>query len=230
MEAANQILETLIRAKNHNKSTSVSSGLSGRTLRPGGPPQAPQDNAALAYPQKPVEGPYGGPSPRRASAEAVSAATNSYIPPQSPTAVAQRQQMPIRTTPTAGPAAAAAAAATGLRSPQQPPGMSFFGLGRQGYDTDTWFCSRYGSPSTAAATAAAAFARAVRPLCVCVLSTASYASATSYAKGRLAIWHAFAATACSGNATAGSCQGRYSYSASQGPDWFGPLQLPRCAW
>lgn len=61
MEAANQILETLIRAKNHNKSTS------------------------------------------------------------SPTAVAQRQQMPIRTTPTAGPAAAAAAAATGLRSPQQPP-------------------------------------------------------------------------------------------------------------
>lgn len=124
MEAANQILETLIRAKNHNKSTSVSSGLSGRTLRPGGPPQAPQDNAALAYPQKPVEGPYGGPFPRRASAEAVSAATNSYIPPQSPTAVAQRQQMPIRTTPTAGPAAAAAAAATGLRSPQQPPGMS----------------------------------------------------------------------------------------------------------
>lgn len=38
MEAANQILETLIRAKNHNKSASVSSGLSGRTLRPGGPP------------------------------------------------------------------------------------------------------------------------------------------------------------------------------------------------
>ncbi|KAF7588217.1 Serine/threonine kinase [Aspergillus hancockii] len=114
MEAANQILETLIRAKNHNKSASVSSGLSGRTLRPGGPPQPPQD-PALAYPQKPVESPYGLPQ-REPSAEAVSAATNSYMPPQSPTA-AQRQQMPPRTS-SAGPAAAAAAVATGLRNPQ----------------------------------------------------------------------------------------------------------------
>ncbi|GAB1196976.1 hypothetical protein APSETT444_006256 [Aspergillus pseudonomiae] len=119
MEAANQILETLIRAKNHNKSASVSSGLSGRTLRPGGPPQTPQD-PALAYPQKPVESPYGLPQ-REPSAEAVSAATNSYIPPQSPTA-AQRQQMPPRTS-SAGPAAAAAAAATGMRTPQQMPSM-----------------------------------------------------------------------------------------------------------
>lgn len=122
MEAANQILETLIRAKNHNKSASVSSGLSGRTLRSGGPPQASTDNAALAYPQKPVESPYGAPQ-RQPSAEAVSAATNSYMPPQSPTA-AQRQQMPPRTSSANSPAAAAAAVATGLRSPQQPPGMS----------------------------------------------------------------------------------------------------------
>jgi classical protein kinase C/novel protein kinase C epsilon type len=122
MEAANQILETLIRAKNHNKSASLSSGLSGRTLRPGGPPQPPQDNAALAYPQKPVEGPYGAPQ-RQPSAEAISAATNTYIPPQSPTA-AQRQQLPPRTSSSQSPvAAAAAAAATGLRTPQQVPGM-----------------------------------------------------------------------------------------------------------
>ncbi|KAJ5098462.1 hypothetical protein N7532_005463 [Penicillium argentinense] len=125
MEAANQILETLIRAKNHNKSTSVSSGLSGRTLRPGGPPQPPQDNAALSYPQKPAEGPYGA-IPRKASAEAVSAATNSYMTPQSPTAAAQnaqRQPLPPKS-PTSGSAAqAAAAAATGLRSPQQTPSM-----------------------------------------------------------------------------------------------------------
>ncbi|KAI9045197.1 protein kinase c [Aspergillus affinis] len=121
MEAANQILETLIRAKNHNKSASVSSGLSGRTLRSGGPPQASMDNAALAYPQKPVESPYGAPQ-RQPSAEAVSAATNSYIPPQSPTA-AQRQQMPPRTSSSNSPAAAAAAVASGLRSPQQSPGM-----------------------------------------------------------------------------------------------------------
>ncbi|KAL4890212.1 hypothetical protein BDV59DRAFT_195148 [Aspergillus ambiguus] len=119
MEAANQILETIIRAKNHNKSTSVSSGLSGRTLRPGGPPQQAQDNAALAYPQKPIEGPYGAPQ-RQPSAEAVSAATNSYMPPQSPTA-AQRQQLPPRTSSSSSPAAAAAAAATGIRTPQQVP-------------------------------------------------------------------------------------------------------------
>lgn len=124
METANQILETLIRAKNHNKSTSVSSGLSGRTLRQRGPPQGPQDNAAFAYPQKPVESSYGAPLSRPASSEAVSAATNSYVPPQSPTAVAQRQQVPPRSPPSAGPAAAAAAAATGLRSPQHAPGKS----------------------------------------------------------------------------------------------------------
>lgn len=125
MEAANQILETLIRAKNHNKSTSVSSGLSGRTLRPSGPPQPPQDNVALSYPQKPTEGPYGA-MPRKASAEAVSAATNSYMTPQSPTAAAQnaqRQPLPPKS-PTSGSAAQAAAqAAAGLRSPQQTPSM-----------------------------------------------------------------------------------------------------------
>lgn len=125
MEAANQILETLIRAKNHNKSTSVSSGLSGRTLRPSGPPHPPQDNIALSYPQKPGEGPYGA-MPRKASAEAVSAATNSYMTPQSPTAVAQnaqRQPLPPKS-PTSGSAAqAAAAAAASLRSPQQTPSM-----------------------------------------------------------------------------------------------------------
>ncbi|PYH96301.1 hypothetical protein BO71DRAFT_375623 [Aspergillus ellipticus CBS 707.79] len=112
MEAANQILETLIRA-NHTKTSSVSSGLSNRTLRPG----APQD-PAMAYPQKPVEPPYQ--PQRQPSAEAVSAATTSYVPPpQSPTA-AQQQQMPPRTS-SSSPAAAAAAVATGLRSPQQTP-------------------------------------------------------------------------------------------------------------
>lgn len=122
MEAANQILETLIRAKNHNKSTSVSSGLSSRTLRSRDQVQPTQDIAAVVDPQKPVEDPHRASPPRQTSTEAVSAATNSLMSQQSPTAVTQRQQMPIRTTPTAGPAAAAAAAATGLRSPQQMPG------------------------------------------------------------------------------------------------------------
>ncbi|CAI7615537.1 hypothetical protein PCG10_000204 [Penicillium crustosum] len=111
MEAANQILETLIRTKHHNKSASVSSGLSNRTLRAGGPPQPAQDNAALSYPQKPMEGPYGV-IPRQPSAEA------------SPTAAAQaaqRQQVPPKSPTGPSAAAAAAAAAAGLRSPQQPP-------------------------------------------------------------------------------------------------------------
>ncbi|KAL2704043.1 hypothetical protein AAEP93_005114 [Penicillium crustosum] len=123
MEAANQILETLIRTKHHNKSASVSSGLSNRTLRAGGPPQPAQDNAALSYPQKPMEGPYGV-IPRQPSAEAVSAATNSFMTPQSPTAAAQaaqRQQVPPKSPTGPSAAAAAAAAAAGLRSPQQPP-------------------------------------------------------------------------------------------------------------
>lgn len=126
MEAANQILETLIRTKNHNKSASVSSGLSNRTLRAGGPPQPAQDNAALSYPQKPMEGPYGS-IPRQPSAEAVSAATNSFMTPQSPTTAAQaaRQQMPPKSPTGPSAAAAAAAAAAGLRNPQQPPGMQF---------------------------------------------------------------------------------------------------------
>jgi classical protein kinase C/novel protein kinase C epsilon type len=71
-----------------------------------------------------MEGPYGS-IPRQPSAEAVSAATNSFMTPQSPTAAAQaaqRQQMSPKS-PTGPPAAAAAAAAaaTGMRSPQQTP-------------------------------------------------------------------------------------------------------------
>ncbi|KAJ5654021.1 hypothetical protein N7490_001024 [Penicillium lividum] len=122
MEAANQILETLIRTKNHNKSTSVSSGLK-QTLRPGGPPT--QDHAGLSYPQKPTNSPYGA-IPRQPSSEAVSAATNSFMTPQSPTALpqaAQRQPIPPKS-PTTSPAAAAAAsaaaaAASGMRNSQQ---------------------------------------------------------------------------------------------------------------
>ncbi|KAL2829960.1 kinase-like domain-containing protein [Aspergillus cavernicola] len=115
MEAANQILETIIRAKHHNKSPSVSSGLSGKTLRPAG---APQDTPH-AYP-KPVESPssYGAPQ-RPPSVEALSAATTSYMPPQSPTS--QRHPLPPRTS--SSPAAAAAAVAAGQR-PQQMPDVS----------------------------------------------------------------------------------------------------------
>lgn len=123
MEAANQILETLIRTRHHINTTSVSTGLSNRTLRPGGPPQPPQDNAALSYPQKPKEGPYGA-LPRQPSAEAVSAATNSYMTPQSPTAIQQAVRQPLPPKSPAGTGEAIAAATSSMRSPtQQISGM-----------------------------------------------------------------------------------------------------------
>lgn len=128
MEAANQIIDAQIRAKHHNKSTSVSSGLSGRTLRPGGPPQPPPDNTALSYPQKPTNGPFGA-LPRLPPAEAVSAATNSYMTPQSPIAAKQAPRLPLPPkSPSSGsPAQLAAITATGQRIPAQPPSMSFVG-------------------------------------------------------------------------------------------------------
>lgn len=119
IEVANQILDAQAHAKHHNKSTSVSSGLSGRTLRPGGPPQPPQD-----HPQKASDSPYGALN-RLPSAEAVSAATNSYMTSQSPAAVSQaaRQPMPPKSPSVASDAKAAADAAARLRSTPQTPGM-----------------------------------------------------------------------------------------------------------
>jgi classical protein kinase C/novel protein kinase C epsilon type len=130
MEAANQILETLIRTKNLNKPIPVSSGLKHHTLRPSGPPQPTQDHTGLSYPQKSTNSSYGA-IPRQPSSEAVSAATNSFMTPQSPTALpqaAQRQPLPPKSPTSTSPAAAAAAsaaaaAATGMRSPQQTPSM-----------------------------------------------------------------------------------------------------------
>ncbi|KAJ5656367.1 AGC-kinase C-terminal [Penicillium longicatenatum] len=116
MEAANQILETLIRTKNLNKPIPVSSGLKHHTLRPSGPPQPTQDHTGLSYPQKSTNSSYGA-IPRQPSSEA------------SPTALpqaAQRQPLPPKSPTSTSPAAAAAAsaaaaAATGMRSPQQTP-------------------------------------------------------------------------------------------------------------
>ncbi|GLI72624.1 serine/threonine kinase [Penicillium ochrochloron] len=111
MEAANQIIDAQIRAKHHNKSTSVSSGLSGRTLRPGGPPQPPHDNSALPYPHKPTNGPYGA-LPRLPSAEAsplaATQAARQPLPPKSPSSAVSTAKI-------------AATAASGVRPPPQPP-------------------------------------------------------------------------------------------------------------
>ncbi|KAK2766961.1 Serine/threonine kinase [Arachnomyces sp. PD_36] len=122
MEVANQILETLIRNKAHNKSSSFSSssGISGRTLRPGPGPQTPQDYPPQ-IPSKQLDQGYGQHA-KQSSSDAITAAHSSYPDPQSPTA-AQRQQAPPRTSSSSTAAAAAAAAATGMRPPSQqgPP-------------------------------------------------------------------------------------------------------------
>lgn len=107
MEAANQILETLIRTKNlqHQKTPSMTQ----RNLR-----DTPSPAAALRQQEY-------APPPKQPSTEAVSAAATSYGPTQSPLhspPQAQRQNLPPRTS-SVDPAAQAAAIATGARPPSQ---------------------------------------------------------------------------------------------------------------
>ena len=132
MIVANEILEHIQRTKNHNKTSSVSSGvssvgsgMSGRTLRPGaarpGPPSlspSVQPEAGFsAPPQKQPYDEYGyGQPPKHSSVEAVKAATASINQPPSPQQL-QRPTPPRQTSSTA--AAAAAAAITGVRPQSQ---------------------------------------------------------------------------------------------------------------
>ncbi|PGH27006.1 AGC/PKC protein kinase [Polytolypa hystricis UAMH7299] len=113
MEVANQILETIMRTKNHNKSSSVSAGMSARTMRPGGRPQAAVE--AL----KPQDAGYGAPV-KPASSDAVSAAHSSYTP-QTPVGP-PKQGMPPPRTSSSSTAATAAAVAAGMRPPSQGAG------------------------------------------------------------------------------------------------------------
>ena len=106
MEVANQILETIMKTKQHTKTSSV--GMGAKTMRP------PGRQDALPKPQ---EGAYGQP-PKPASPDAITAAQGSYAAQPSPHApTAGRQGYPPRTT--SDPAAAAAATATGMRPPSQ---------------------------------------------------------------------------------------------------------------
>lgn len=112
MIVANEILETIQRTKNHNKSSSIGSGMSARTLRPtsGRPgPQSPtqsftSDGATLTPQQTEYQ------DQQKPSIAAVSAAQNLY----------QAQTQPSRPAPpraTSATALQAAAAASGLRPP-----------------------------------------------------------------------------------------------------------------
>ncbi|KAM5445612.1 Serine/threonine kinase [Microsporum audouinii] len=105
MEVANQILETIIKARNTNRT-------SGASTKPPRPKPAPIEGGS-----RHSQDSYGPPmmSP---SADAVSAASTSYMPPQSPTATGRAAASPH--SPSNAAAAAAAAAATGMRPlPQQ---------------------------------------------------------------------------------------------------------------
>ncbi|EEQ32339.1 protein kinase [Microsporum canis CBS 113480] len=106
MEVANQILETIIKARNTNRT-------SGASTKPPRPKPAPIEGGS-----RHSQDSYGPPmmSP---SADAVSAASTSYMPPQSPTATGRAAASP-HSPSNAAAAAAAAAAATGMRPlPQQ---------------------------------------------------------------------------------------------------------------
>ncbi|KAJ5107031.1 hypothetical protein N7456_003706 [Penicillium angulare] len=132
-ETANEIILALSQTKIHNKTTSVSTGFRHHTLRPGNVPGPSQSNYNLhtsdpSIPARPHDA-----TSRQHSAEAMSAATNSFNSQQSPTVLpqaAQRQPPTSKSSSSTSPppsaaAAAAAAAATGLRSPQQTPSMHF---------------------------------------------------------------------------------------------------------
>ena len=114
MIVANEILETIQRTKNHNKSSSISSGMSGRTLRPisGRPgPQSPtqsftSDSTTLSPQQSEYQ---DQPKP---SVAAVSAAQNIY---SGPPTTGPGRPTPPRTM--SAQAVQAAAAASGMRPP-----------------------------------------------------------------------------------------------------------------
>ncbi|EFR03200.1 AGC/PKC protein kinase [Nannizzia gypsea CBS 118893] len=107
MEVANQILETIIKTRNTNRT-------SGGSTKPPRPKPAPIEGGP-----RHSQDSYGAPmmSP---SAEAVSAASSSYMPPQSPTSPGRPVASPH--SPSSAAAAAAAAAATGMRPLSQQTG------------------------------------------------------------------------------------------------------------
>ncbi|EZF75870.1 AGC/PKC protein kinase, variant 10 [Trichophyton soudanense CBS 452.61] len=108
MEVANQILETIIKARNTNRT-------SGGSTKPPRPKPAPIEGG-----HRKSQDSYGAPmmSP---SAEAVSAASSSYMHPQSPTSPGRPVASPH--SPSSAAAAAAAAAATGMRPMPQQTGL-----------------------------------------------------------------------------------------------------------
>jgi serine/threonine protein kinase len=123
MIVANEILETIQRTKNHNKSSSVGSGMSGRTLRTGSGRPGPQSPTMSFQAESPGQAPqlakqqydeFAQP-PKNPSVAALSAAQNIYS--QGPSSPPQQRPQQARTTSTT--AMQAAAAASGMRPSSQ---------------------------------------------------------------------------------------------------------------
>lgn len=115
MIVANEILETISRTKQHNKSSSVSSGLSSKTLRPQRPgPQSPTQSFTSegTLVQSPSKQSYE--EPPKPSEQSVAAAQNLYAQMQrqpSQQSIPQPQQRPqMQKTATSNAAIAAASA------------------------------------------------------------------------------------------------------------------------
>ena len=123
MIVANEILETIQRTKNHNKSSSVGSGMSGRTLRTGSSRPGPQSPTMSFQADSPGQAPPSAKQqydefaqpPKNPSVAALSAAQNIYS--QGPSSPPQQRPQQARTTSTT--AMQAAAAASGMRPSSQ---------------------------------------------------------------------------------------------------------------
>ncbi|KAJ8606821.1 hypothetical protein MRB53_040688 [Persea americana] len=138
MIKANEILETIQRTKNHNKTSSISSGMSGRTLRPTRPgPQSPTQSfisESSTLPLSPGKQNYDEPPIQQSKPSdlAITAAQNMYTQNMSNASLQPQPSQQLRPAmqKTATSNAAVAAAASSMR-PQSQTSQSYSGYGLQ---------------------------------------------------------------------------------------------------
>ena len=147
MIVANEILETIQRTKNHNKSASVGSGMSGRTLRPNRPgPQSPTQSFTSDTPTavSPGKQSYEDPQPpAKPSDLAITAAQNLYQQTmQSPSQQSLPQQQPRPPMQKTATSNAAVAAAAATMRPLSQTAQSYAGYSPQPQGQDRYSNAR----------------------------------------------------------------------------------------
>ncbi|EXJ84852.1 AGC/PKC protein kinase [Capronia epimyces CBS 606.96] len=152
MIVANEILETIQRTKHHNKSASVSSGMSGRTLRPNSarlgptsPTQSYSSEPNMLTPQISNQSYDHHPEPPKPSAAAKSAAQN-LMYNQPPLSQSQQQQRPVPHRPVSATAIKAAAAAANRPPSQQQYNAPFTDYSPQKAAADRYANARPPAP------------------------------------------------------------------------------------